>query len=83
MNKITQFINNVIRPCVQADGGEVVVANANEHELALVLMGECAVCPSNCGVREWITEQVHAKFGPGIRVSFDVKKRYFQDKQER
>ena len=80
MNKIKQFIDEFIRPRVQADGGEVVVDSINNSVLHLVLMGECAVCPGNCGVREWITMQVHERFGAQMQVVFSVKKRYFQDK---
>ena len=83
MDEMTKFVEDFIRPRVQADGGEVVVASASEAELSLTLMGECAVCPANCGVREWIVEQVQMKFGPQVQVSFGAKKRYFQDKQER
>jgi len=80
MNEIKQFVDEFIRPRVQADGGEVVVDSINGDMLHLVLMGECAVCPGNCGVREWAATQVRERFGTQMQVIFSVKKRYFQDK---
>lgn len=77
---ILEFMEGFIRPCVQADGGEIVVAGLEGNRLRLVLMGECAVCPKNCGVREWVTDQVRQRFGADMRVEFSMKKRYFQDR---
>jgi Fe-S cluster biogenesis protein NfuA len=80
LNEMTRFINEFVRPRLQADGGEIVVAGIDGDELRLTLMGECAVCPAQCGVREWVTSQVQQRFGAQVKVSFSVKKRYFQDK---
>ena len=78
--EILEFMENFIRPWVQADGGEIVIAGLDGNQLRLVLMGECAACPKSCGVREWVTDQVRERFGAGMQVEFSVKRRYFQDK---
>jgi len=77
---ILEFMEGYIRPRVQADGGEITVAGLEGKRLRLVLMGECAVCPKSCGLREWVTDQLHGRFGADLRVEFSVKKRYFQDR---
>ena len=77
---IIDFIEGSIRPRVQADGGEIAVAGADENGLRLVLMGECAVCPCAGNLREWVATQVRERFGAHMRVAFTSKKRYFQDK---
>jgi len=78
-DEIIGYIESSIRPRVQADGGEVVVAGLEGDALRLTLMGECAVCGCACGVREWIAEQINGRFGEQLRVTFGAKKRYFQD----
>ena len=80
MEQIRQFIDEFVRPRVQADGGEIMFAGIDNNEVKLVLMGECAVCPAECGLRDWVTTQLRVRFGEQIQVSFSVKKRYFQDK---
>ena len=79
LSEIKQFIDDFIRPRVQADGGELVLASAEGNVVHLVLMGECAVCAAQCGLRAWATAQLRARFGEHLQVSFSVKKRYFQD----
>ena len=79
-NGILEFMEGFVRPRVQADGGEIVVAGLEGNQLRLVLMGECAACPKSCGVREWVTDQVRERFGADIQVEFSAKKRYFQDR---
>ena len=77
---LLEFMETTIRPRVQADGGEVTVAGADEKGLRLVLMGECAVCACACGLRAWITAQVRERFGEHLEVTFTSQKRYFQDR---
>jgi len=78
-DEIRAFVENFIRPRVQADGGEVVFAGLDGNVIKLTLMGECAVCTSSCGVREWIAAQLRGRFGEYLRLTFESKKRYFQD----
>ena len=88
-NKLRAFIDEYIRPRVQADGGEIVfdafdaagaAGTANGSDLRLIAMGDCAVCPKAGHLRGWIKGEVKRRLGIDCNVSIKNKRRYFQDK---
>lgn len=74
------YINDVIRPKVQADGGEVTFVSYENNTLTLLLQGECSKCAiaQNC-LPDWIKKEIEREKGVTPKIELIVKKPYFWD----
>lgn len=74
------YINDVIRPKVQADGGEVSLVSYENNILTLMLQGECSKCAiSQSCLPDWIQKEIERDKGISPQIKFIVKKPYFWD----
>lgn len=74
------YINDVIRPKVQADGGEVSFVSYTDDVLTLMLQGECSKCniAQSC-LPDWIQKEIEREKGQSPKIQLIIKKPYFWD----
>lgn len=74
-----QYIETVIRPKIQGDGGEVRFAECRGDELTLVFQGECSKCLILDRCVHWIEAEILKDLGEPISVRAIRKKPFFWD----
>lgn len=79
MHKIQNYIESVLQPKLQGDGGWVEFESYNNNELALVFRGECSKCLILHRCVAWIEEQIQKDLKLKVKVIPVRKKPYFQD----
>lgn len=79
--KIKQYIDHIILPLVQADGGEVKVKSVQGNEVTLLLLGECSRCNiSETCFKSWLLEKLKVQFGEELTLKCVRENPYFWDK---
>lgn len=76
---IENYIEKVLQPKIQGDGGWVEFESINENELTLVFRGECSKCLILHRCVAWIEEQIKDDLKKNVKVIAVRKKPYFQD----
>lgn len=79
MNKIQNYVESVLQPKLQGDGGWVEFESYNNNELTLVFRGECSKCLILHRCVAWIEEQIKKDLKLNAKVIAVRKKPYFQD----
>lgn len=79
MHKIQNYIESVLQPKLQGDGGWVEFESYNKNELTLVFRGECSKCLILHRCVAWIEEQIQKDLKLKVNVIPVRKKPYFQD----
>lgn len=79
MNKIKNYVENVLQPKLQGDGGWVEFVSFENGELTLVFRGECSKCLILHRCTEWIEQQIKSDLKKTVKVVAVRKKPYFQD----
>ena len=79
MNKIKNYIENVIQPKLQGDGGWVEFVSLEGSDLALLFRGECSKCMILHRCCDWIEEQIKKDLNKKVKVHSIRKKPYFHD----
>ncbi len=74
-----EYIETVIRPKIQGDGGEVRFAELHEDVLTLVFQGECSKCLILNRCTDWIAEQIQKDLGKQVTIKAVRKKPFFWD----
>lgn len=74
-----EYIETVIRPKIQGDGGEVRFAELHEDILTLVFQGECSKCLILDRCTAWIAGQIQKDLGQQVTVKAIRKKPFFWD----
>ena len=78
--KLEEYIESVIRPKIQGDGGEVRFKAYTDGKLTLVFQGECSKCLILDRCLRWIESEVQKDLGMTVNVCAVRKKPYFWDK---
>ncbi len=73
------FIDNIIAPKLQGDGGWVEFSSFGNGELTLVFRGECSKCLILNRCVEWIEGEIKRDLKKTVKVIAVRKKPYFQD----
>ncbi len=73
------YIETVIRPKIQGDGGEVQYAECRDGELTLVFQGECSKCLILDRCLRWIESEIQRDLGESVTVRAVRKKPFFWD----
>lgn len=76
---IQKYVETVLQPKLQGDGGWVEFVSLYDNELTLVFRGECSKCLILDRCVAWIEEQVKLDCHKNIKVNAIRKKPYFQD----
>lgn len=79
MNKIQTYVENVLQPKLQGDGGWVEFVSLEDDELNLIFRGECSKCLILHRCVEWIEEQIKKDLKKTVKVNAIRKRPYFQD----
>lgn len=73
------YIENVIAPKLQGDGGWVEFVSLSGDELTLRFRGECAKCLILHRCTAWIEEEIRRDCERTVKITAIRKKPYFQD----
>lgn len=79
MNKIQNYVEAVLQPKLQGDGGWVEFVSCENGELSLIFRGECSKCLILNRCTDWIEEQIKRDLHKNVKVTAIRKKPYFQD----
>lgn len=79
MNKVQNYVENVLQPKLQGDGGWVEFVSLNDNELTLLFRGECSKCLILHRCVAWIEEQIMLDLNKKVKVNAIRRKPYFQD----
>ncbi len=79
MDKVQKYVENILQPKLQGDGGWVEFVSLDNNELTLVFRGECSKCLILSRCTDWIEEQIKKDLNKTVKVNAIRKKPYFQD----
>ncbi|MGN1124230.1 MAG: NifU family protein [Eubacterium sp.] len=79
MEKVKKYVENVLQPKLQGDGGWVEFDSLEGDELTLIFRGECSKCLILERCTKWIEEQISLDLKKQLKVNPVRKKPYFQD----
>ena len=79
LEKIKNYVETVLQPKLQGDGGWVEFVGLDGDELTLIFRGECSKCLILNRCTAWIEEQIKKDLKKNVKVNAIRKKPYFQD----
>ena len=74
------YIENVIKPKIEGDGGEVEFESYVNGELTLVFRGECSKCLILERCVKWVKAEIKRDKGENVKILAIRRKPYFWDK---
>lgn len=74
-----KYINEIIRPKIQGDGGEITFNSQDGDTVTVTMQGECSKCLILHRCIEWIEQQIKADLGKNVTVNAIRKKPFFWD----
>ena len=74
------YINNVIKPKLQGDGGEIDYVSFEDGILTVLLQGECSKCLIVERCITWIESEIFRDLGETVKINAQKKKPFFWDK---
>ena len=74
-----EFIETVIAPRLQGDGGWVEFVSLEGDSLTLLFRGECSKCGILDRCTDWIAQQAKEKLGKTVQIVSVRKKPFFWD----
>ena len=77
--KIQDYIENVLQPKIQGDGGWIEFDSLDGNVLSVVFRGECSKCLILNRCVEWIESEIKRDCKRNVKVVAIRKKPYFQD----
>lgn len=77
--QMQKYIETVLAPKIQGDGGWIEFVDLKENELTVVFRGECSQCMILHRCVDWIEQQIQTDLHKTVRVHAIRKKPYFQD----
>lgn len=79
MNKVQYYVETVLQPKLQGDGGWVEFVSLEGNSLSLIFRGECSKCLILHRCTQWIEEQIKKDLNKNVKVNAIRIKPYFQD----
>ncbi|MCC8023682.1 MAG: NifU family protein [Clostridiales bacterium] len=74
-----QYINEVLKPRLQGDGGDVRFVSLEGEKLTLSFQGECSKCLILHRCVDWIREQIRRELDVDVTIEAVRNKPYFWD----
>ncbi len=69
MKLIESTIDDIIRPGLKADGGDIELVDIDGNQVTVKLVGKCAFCPSAMQtLKHWVEAKLREKVSPSITV---------------
>lgn len=75
-----EYLNSVIRPLLQGDGGEIEFISFDGETLSVRLRGECSFCSKTERCLDWCVEKILKDTGKSVKISAEKKRPYFRDR---
>ena len=79
MIKIQNYIETVLQPKLQGDGGWIEFVSLDGNELTVIFRGECSKCLFLHSCIAWIENEIKRDLNKTVTVKAIRKKPYFQD----
>ena len=73
------YINNIIRPKIQGDGGEILFSSFSEDTLTVIMQGECSKCLILDRCINWIEQRIECDLGKKVKINAVRNKPFFWD----
>lgn len=73
------YIDTVIRPKIQGDGGEITYVSESENTVTVLFQGECSKCLILDRCVAWIESEIRRELGRCVKLSVTRKKPFFWD----
>lgn len=74
------YIDRIIKPKLQGDGGEIDFVSYENGNLTVLLQGECSKCLIVDRCLRWIESEIMRDMGESVNVIAQKKKPFFWDK---
>lgn len=74
-----KYIQEIIRPKIQGDGGEVEFSSLEGENLTLVFRGECSKCLILDRCVKWIEDEIKRDKNETVKITAVRKKPFFWD----
>ena len=74
-----KYIEQVIQPKVQGDGGWIEFVSCENGILTVIFRGECSKCLILDRCVDWIEQQIKTDLNKTVNINAIRKKPYFQD----
>lgn len=75
-----EYIENVIKPKLQGDGGWIEYVSCEDGVLNVVLRGECSKCLIVERCISWIESEIKKDLGEDVKIVADKQRPFFWDK---
>lgn len=79
MKKVKEYIESVVQPKIQGDGGWIEFESLENDELTVVFRGECSKCLILHRCVDWLEQEINRDLKLDVKVIAIRKKPYFQD----
>lgn len=73
------YIENVIRPKIQGDGGEITVDCVNDGTVTVIMQGECSKCLILDRCISWIEDRIECDLNKKVKINAVRKRPFFWD----
>ena len=74
------YINNILSPLLQGDGGYIEFIEENESEVKVLARGECSKCGKLSLCLKWCEDRIEKDTGKSVTLTATRKKPFFWDK---
>ena len=79
MNKVKNYVENILQPKIQGDGGWIEFVSLEDDVLTVIFRGECSKCLILPRCVEWIESEIKRDLNKTVKVNAIRRKPYFQD----
>ncbi len=79
MTSVEKYIETVLQPKLQGDGGWIEFVSLENNELTVIFRGECSKCLILDRCVAWIESEIKRDLKKTVKVNAVRKKPYFQD----
>lgn len=79
MKKVQDYVEKVLQPKLQGDGGWIEFVSFEGNELTVIFRGECSKCLILHRCVAWIEDEIKRDLKKTVKVIAIRKKPYFQD----
>ena len=79
MNKVKNYVENILHPKIQGDGGWIEFVSLEDDVLTVIFRGECSKCLILHRCVEWIESEIKRDLNKTVKVNAIRRKPYFQD----
>ena len=74
-----QYINEIIRPKIQGDGGEITFFSQKDDTVTVIMQGECSKCLILDRCIAWIENMALKDLNKKVKINAVRKKPFFWD----